>query len=98
MNNILIIQATGQPQISLDAIEKYFTNLQSSTDESKLAEIAYLKNSKRPKEDIIEILNSGTIPTINVDIADSQYQDGNTVGDKIFSNIMEKLIEGLDVD
>ena len=92
------IQGVENYQKSLDAIEKYFTNLQSSTDESKLAEIAYLKNSKRPKEDIIEILNSGTIPTINVDIADSQYQDGNTVGDKIFSNIMEKLIEGLDVD
>ena len=92
------IQGVENYKKSLDAIEKYFTNLQSSTDESKLAEITYLKNSKRPKEDIIEILNSGTIPTINVDIADSQYQDGNTVADKIFSNIMEKLIEGLDVD
>jgi len=84
---------------SLDAIEKYFTNLKVDATETTLASINYFKNSKREQQDIIFALNQGFIiaGSETVKVEGGKYEDGNILQDKKFSNILEDLIEGLNV-
>ncbi len=84
---------------ALDQIDSWFTNLKSGTDDVTLGNINYFKKSKIQKEDVIFILSNGYTPpgTTNVKIEGSRYEDGNTFTDKVFSNVLERLLEGLNV-
>ena len=84
---------------ALDQIDSWFTGLKSGTDDVALGNINYFKKSKIQKEDVIFILSNGYTPpgTTNVKIEGSRYEDGNTFTDKVFSNVLERLLEGLNV-
>ena len=82
---------------SLNDIEKYINNLQSSPGTTEA--ITYLEATVTPSQTIIEILSSGKFSSDDVEVPGGRYRDGNSLlsGDKMFSNIMQDLFEGLDV-
>ena len=82
---------------SLNDIEKYINNLQSSPGTTEA--ITYLEATVTPSQTIIEILSSGKFSSDDVEVPGGRWRDGNPVylGDKKFSNIMQDLFEGLDV-
>ena len=80
---------------ALDAIDSYFINLVASPETS--GDITYFKNSKEAREDVIYMLNRGTLPplTTGIKTPDTFFEDAGIVFDTNFGNLLEAIIQGL---
>ena len=80
---------------ALNGVDSYFTNLKSSVETT--GDIEFFKNSKHPQEDVVYMLNRGTLPplTSGIKTPDTFFGQGTLFEDTEFGDLLEGLIEGL---